>query len=47
LDAVKDRLILAVCALAMRALKFMKSKHTKKTSAFVKVPIQSAPLAQQ
>jgi hypothetical protein len=36
LDAVKDRLILAVARLAMKAHKFMKGRHTKKTSAFVK-----------
>ena len=36
LDAVKDRLILAVANLAMKAHIFMKGRHTKKTSAFVK-----------
>ena len=37
LDPVKDRLILAVAALAMKAHRFLKGRHTKKTSAFVKV----------
>ena len=36
LDVVKDRLILSVAALATRAHFFMKARHTKKTSAFVK-----------
>jgi hypothetical protein len=36
LDGVKDRLVLAVCKLAMKAHQLMKGKHTKKTAAFVK-----------
>ncbi len=36
LDPVKDRLIIAVAALAMKAHRFLKARHTKKTSAFVK-----------
>jgi len=36
LDGVKDRLVLAVCKLAMKAHQLMNGKHTKKTSAFVK-----------
>lgn len=36
LDEIKDRLITCVCNLAVRAYKFMKGKHNKKTSAFTK-----------
>ena len=36
LDAVKDRLVLGVARLAMKGHRFMKGRHTKKTSAFVK-----------
>jgi hypothetical protein len=36
LDLVQDKLILCVCQLAIKAYRFMKGKHTKKTSAFSK-----------
>lgn len=36
LDLVKDKLILCVCELAVKAYKVMKGKHNKKTSAFTK-----------
>eukprot|EP00937_MAST-01D_sp_MAST-1D-sp2_P005489 g5489.t1 len=36
LDSVKDRLVLAVSRLAVRAHGFMNGRHTRKTSAFVK-----------
>lgn len=36
LDVVMERLIVAVSGLAMKAYKFMKGKHSKKTSAFAK-----------
>jgi hypothetical protein len=36
LDLVKDRLIVCVSGLAVRAYKIVKGKHTKKTSNFVK-----------
>jgi len=36
LDLVIDKLILSVSNLAVKAFKFVKGKHTKKTSAFVK-----------
>ena len=36
LDAVQDLLILSVCNLTIKAFKFMKGKHNKKTSTFVK-----------
>ena len=36
LDSVKDRLVLAASQLAMRALKYMKGRHSRKTAAFVK-----------
>ena len=36
LDVVKDRLILCVVGLAMKALKLVKAKHSKKTANFVK-----------
>lgn len=36
LDIVKDRLILCVVGLAMKAHKLVKGKHSKKTATFVK-----------
>jgi hypothetical protein len=36
LDEIKDKLVLCVCSLAVRAHKFMKGKHNKKTAAFTK-----------
>ena len=36
LDSVKDRLVLSVVKLAVKANAMMKGKHTRKTSAFVK-----------
>ena len=36
LDEVKDKLVVCVCNLVVRAYKLMKGKHSKKTSAFVK-----------
>ena len=36
LDSVKDRLVLSVARLAVKAHSFMKGRHTRKTSAFVK-----------
>ena len=36
LDEIKDKLVLCVCSLAVRACKFMKAKHNKKTAAFTK-----------
>ena len=36
LEIVKDRLVLRVAALAMKAHRLTKGRHTKKTSAFVK-----------
>lgn len=36
LDTVQDLLILSVCNLTIKAYKFMKGKHNKKTSTFVK-----------
>lgn len=36
LDVVKDRLILCVVGLAMKAHKLVKAKHSKKTANFVK-----------
>lgn len=36
LDIVLERLIVSVSGLAMKAFKFMKGKHSKKTSAFAK-----------
>ena len=36
LDEIKDKLILCVCNLAVRACRFMKAKHNKKTAAFSK-----------
>lgn len=37
LDAVKYRLVIGTCDLAMKTLKIVKGKHTKKTSAFIRV----------
>jgi hypothetical protein len=39
LDEVKDKLILCVCNLAVKAFTLMKGKHSKKTSSFVKVKV--------
>jgi len=36
LDEIKDKLILCVCNLAVKANKFMKGKHNRKTAAFAK-----------
>lgn len=36
LDAVKDKLITCVASLAVKAYRFVKGRHTKKTGAFVK-----------
>ncbi len=36
LDSIKDRLVLCVCALGMKVVRYMKGKHSKKTSAFAK-----------
>lgn len=36
IDLIKDRLIGSVSGLAMKAYKFMKGKHSKKTATFVK-----------
>ena len=36
LDIVKDRLILCMVGLAMKAHKLVKGKHSKKTATFVK-----------
>ena len=36
LDQVKDRLIICVADLAMRACRIMQGKHSKKTATFVK-----------
>jgi hypothetical protein len=37
LDYVKYPLVVAACNLAMKALRIVKGKHTKKTAAFVRV----------
>lgn len=36
LDMVKDKLILCVCSLAVKAFSYMRGKHSKKTAAFAK-----------
>jgi hypothetical protein len=36
LDLVQDKLIMSVCALAVKAYKYMKGRHSKKTAAFSK-----------
>ena len=36
LDTVKYSLVVAACQLAMKALRIVKGKHTKKTSAFIR-----------
>ncbi len=39
LEAVKDKLVVCVSALAMRAFRYVKGKHTKKTTTFVKASL--------
>jgi uncharacterized membrane protein YgcG len=36
LDLVQDKLIMGVCSLAIKAYRYMRGRHTKKTSAFSK-----------